>query len=85
MPEYMREGIINYILHGLPPGGFLEAIICGDFFEAVRRADDNNIANLPAYATYFFNNAPMACFGSPMKMEAWIKRKQQEREQSTTH
>ena len=73
IPEYMMYGILHYVQDGVPPGDFLKAIICNDLKEAVGRADDNNINNLPAYVAYFYNKAPSGCWGSKKKMDSWIK------------
>ena len=76
----MMEGVRNYIEHGIPPGGFLQAVICNDLYLAAGKADHRNIGNLPAYVEYFYNHAPMDCWGNKKKMDAWIERKGQERE-----
>jgi len=73
IPDRMMEGIERYIKHGISPGHFLTAIITNDLREAVSRADDENIENIPAYVNYFYNVAPAACWGSPEIMDSWIK------------
>lgn len=76
----MMEGIKLYVEEGIPPGGFLSAIISNDLKEAVGRADDVNMYNIPAFVSYFYNNTPSACWGSPEKMQNWIKSHQEKRE-----
>ena len=78
IPEYMMEGLELYISKGIPPGNFLSAVISNDLAEAVGRADDANIHNLPAYIGYLYNEAPSPCWGSPAKFEAWMKMKREE-------
>jgi len=73
IPLYMGESIKNYINYGIPPGGFLSAVICNDLRGAVGKADDINIKNLPAYVAYFYNEAPGNCWGSSEIMDSWIK------------
>ena len=73
IPERMMGGIERYINDKINPGDFLQAVICNDLREAVGRADDENIRNLPAYVAYFYNEAPSLCWGSKEKMEAWLK------------
>jgi hypothetical protein len=68
----MLGAIQRYIEHGIPPGDFLRAVICNDLAEAVGRADEENMANLPAYVAYFWNKAPSTCWGSVDKMKAWM-------------
>lgn len=73
IPDRMMDGIIRYIDDRKPPGDFLTAVICNDLKEAVARADDENLKNLPAFTGYFYNEAPAACQGSKKKMQAWLK------------
>ncbi len=74
IPARMMSGIRRYIDDGTPTGDFLRAVIGNDLQEAVGRADDENLANLPAYIGYFYNEAPLPCWGSKEKMQAWIDR-----------
>lgn len=74
IPDHMMESIKDYIEYGVPVDGFLEAVICHDLFEAVARADGMNIRNLPAYVSYFCDEAPGMCHGSHETMLKWIAR-----------
>ncbi len=71
--DHMLAGIRGYIEHGHRVGGFLSAVIDNDLCQAVGRADDDNIANLPAFVDYFYNYANSECWGSREKRLAWIK------------
>ena len=71
--ESMMDGIKRYIDNRIKPGKFLTAVIQNNFSEAVGQADHININNLPAFACYFYNEAPSPCWGSPEKMAAWLK------------
>jgi hypothetical protein len=72
IPDRMMDGITRYIEQGVPPGDFLRAIICNDLAEAVGRADDENLVNIPAYVAYFYNEAPGPCWHSSENMAEWI-------------
>ena len=72
IPETMMGGIRRYIDFGIAPGGFLYAVICNDLKEAVGCADSENLANLPAFVFYFYNDAPSKCWGSPEKAKVWM-------------
>ena len=72
IPEYMMSGIIRYVNYGVEPGSFLTAVISNNLSEAVGQADDNNMPNLPAYMSYFYNETPSPCWGSKEKMKAWM-------------
>lgn len=74
IPDDMLEAIERYVEHGIEPGHFLTAIICNDLKEACARADGRNIGIIPAYAAWFYNHAPIPCWGSAEKMDAWIER-----------
>ena len=74
IPDYMSGGIQRYIENGIEPGDFLTAVICNDLFEAVGRADETNMANLPAYVSYFYTEAPSLCHGSRELMKLWIEK-----------
>ena len=60
-----------------PVGGFLTAVICNDLSEAVRRADEVNLRNLPAFVGYLYNKADSRCWGSKERMTAWLDMKKE--------
>jgi hypothetical protein len=72
IPGYMIDGLEDYINRHVPPGGFLRAVLENDLVEAVKRADNANMAALPAYARYLYNFAPRDAWGSPAKVKAWL-------------
>ena len=72
IPSRMMGAIERYVNQGIPPGDFLTAVICNDLYEAVGRADEENMANLPAYVHFFYNETPGQCSGSREKMVAWM-------------
>ena len=73
----MMGAIRRYIDHGIPPGSFLTAVIENNLSEAVGRADNENLENLPAFLAYFYNEAPSPCWGSPAKRQAWVAERSQ--------
>lgn len=74
IPDRMMGGLKRYVEHGIEPGSFLMAVLRNDLHDAVGRADDENIRNLPAYVSYLYNEAPSPCWGSPEKVQAWLAR-----------
>ena len=80
IPDRMMPGIKRYIEEGIAPGNFLTAVIQNDLSEACGQADDENIQNLPAYAAYFYNEAPSVCWGSKERMKFWMNQRQRETE-----
>lgn len=73
IPDRMMPSIRRYIENRVKPGNFLSEVICNNLKEAVGRADEENMANLPAYVAYFYNEAPSPCWGSKEKFEEWLK------------
>jgi hypothetical protein len=62
IPGYMQSGVVWWIVAGIVPGHFLRAVIEGDLYEAVGRADDLNMARLVEYVRFFYNYSPSGCF-----------------------
>jgi hypothetical protein len=62
IPDYMQQGVVWWIVGGVIPGGFLQAVIVGDLYEAIARADDTNADRLREYAMFFWNYSPSGCF-----------------------
>ena len=63
IPDYMRPGIINYVMYGRKPGGFLTAVIENDFAQAFFRADETNRMILDRYAALLFDVIPYEAVG----------------------
>lgn len=72
IPEHMHGAILRYVENGIPPGSFLEAVLCNQFKEAFQRADSTNIENMKGYAEYVYWYLPSACHGSPTVVAQWI-------------
>jgi hypothetical protein len=71
IPEYMREGILMYLLDGYPPGDFLRCVIDNDLKGACQAADSTNIRLLTAYVAFFYNCAPLLAWGTRNSMRAY--------------
>lgn len=71
IPERMMGGITRYIEEGVIPGDFLQAVITNDLRRAVEMADEENMFNLPAFVSYFYNHGPISCWGSMERMQEW--------------
>ena len=75
IPDRMERGIVDYIENHIMPGSFLRAVFGNNLVEAVGQADQQNLYNLPAYASYLYNEAPSSCWGSPEKVREWLRMK----------
>ena len=73
LPPHLQGGVQRYIEQGIPPGGFLTAVITNDLFLAISHADNISLAALPEIVRFFYNETPTMCWGTEEKMKAWIK------------
>ena len=74
IPEHMHSGLLNYIEHGIGPGGFLTAVLSNDLIGAFMRADERNTYAMRDWVDFVYNYAPATCHGSPEAVDAWIKK-----------
>lgn len=73
MPESLREGFARYVVHRIETGQFLRAVLENDLTEAVGRAATvENVLALPALCGWLYNHAPPDCYGSRVKVTAWL-------------
>lgn len=82
IPGYMHDGIVFYLMLGIPPGSFLTAVMENDLREAVGRADDTNSALLTEYVRWFYNHAPSTSWGSHKAVTDWIIARREEANQN---
>ena len=73
LSPYCHAGMVGYILHGRPVGGFLVELLKNDLMEAVFMADDLNGLKFYNWALFLHNHTPRACYGSPKAFKAWCK------------
>ena len=71
-PERMRGPLVRYLVAGIRPGQFLQAVISDKLFDAVGRADDENLELLRRYCQFLYAHAPGGSWGSTAAMEEWI-------------
>lgn len=73
VPEHCQEGLVRYVLLGVPPGRFLRAVLSNEFEQAERLADIINQGALPAYRQFLEHGCPPECWGSPDKVRTWVE------------
>ena len=71
IPDRMMPALRRWIEHKSESGDFLHAVLCNDLRGAVGHGDDENVANLPAFVGYLYNEAPAPCWGSADRVAAW--------------
>jgi hypothetical protein len=79
LPEDTQASIDRYVQHGIPTGGFLEAVICNDLHQAINRADETHMPIIPAIVGYLYAHCPSQCWGRPTSFREWIEAKREER------
>lgn len=69
----LDDGLENYLMYGIEPGGFLTSVLSNDLYTAVGRADSENRQILPEIVQAIVWNMPALSHGSPGKVVDWIK------------
>jgi hypothetical protein len=72
IPPDTLEAIRRYARQHCPVGDFLTAVLSNDLMAAVGRADETNLAALPAICHYVHWEIPARCHGSRAAVEAWL-------------
>lgn len=72
IPPHMHDGILLYVLDGIPMGSFGNAVLANDFMDAAGRADEDNFRALGNWARFLYNYVPGNCKGSPERVRSWI-------------
>lgn len=73
IPSHMMEAMKQYVVTGNVSSGFLIGVIENDLRKTVADADDYNKTIIYLYLMWFYNRAPMQCWGSPEKRAEWSK------------
>lgn len=63
LPDHMLKGVQRYLIHGIPPGGFLTAIFENKFVDAFGRADLRNLRKMREWACFLYNYVAMDARG----------------------
>lgn len=73
LPADARPHVRRYLEHGYGSSlaGFYRAVLSNDLIGAVALADADNRAALPDFVDYLVSSAPIDCYGSPERVEAW--------------
>lgn len=66
------DGLQLYIEKRIPPGGFLEAILCNDLVQACARADDFNKIFIHNIVSYCYTYLPSNAWGNKDRVNNWL-------------
>ena len=80
----LAQTLEHYLMRGFAPGGFTTAVLAGDLFGAVARADFWNKQAIAEIALAVLDNCPGAATGSYEAVEAWCSDKDQCRSRYVT-
>lgn len=69
----MRDSVERYLVHGIPPGGFMIAVLSNSLTEAAGRADATNRELLLEWASWLYNFCPAQAHGSMDKVVKWCE------------
>ena len=72
VPEHLIGGLVRYIVHGIQPGHFLQAVLSNQLSEAFGRADEDSRAGMFQLVCFLHNSAPGICWHSKQRMDDWI-------------
>lgn len=73
IPQAIKYQIDQYIEAGVPPGGFLNAILTNDLMLAIQKADETNKVRIPDIVTYLLNYLPTAAYGNTKNVSEWLQ------------
>lgn len=68
-----RRALLNYVLYGNSVDGFVKEVIVDSLLGAVTKASVSDINCLHCWGAVMRESVPMACRGSHMAMDSWIK------------
>ena len=73
--NWLDEGLENYLMYGLEPGGFLTAVLARDLFLAASRADHWNSSRLADIAKIVWHTMPAISIGNYDAVRDWCNDK----------
>ena len=73
VPDHTLYGLRRYVEDHIPTGGFLTAVLSNDLRLACEYADLENQPHIFDIVNFLYNEAPAACWGSPERVEQWLK------------
>ncbi|PWT82001.1 MAG: hypothetical protein C5B57_09435 [Blastocatellia bacterium] len=71
VPPVLQNGIIRYLVDGVLPEGFLQAVLCNNLVQSCRQADSAHIYHLRDVVDCLTACAPPESWGSRERVLAW--------------
>lgn len=65
VPATTASTIINYMLYGMSPGGFVSAVLRNDLIGAFSMADSTNLNAMFSIVSFLYNDCPAELVNNP--------------------
>lgn len=75
IPPRTVGSLARWVFKAIPPGGFVTAVLQGDLFQAVARADDDNRRALVQIVQLISWSIPNGCYAHDDPIREWSKTK----------
>lgn len=72
VPNHTMKGLMQYVLLGCPPGGFLRAVLLQNGSFAIGSADDINLDALGYIWRFCYTSVPQVAWGSAENVNKWL-------------
>ncbi len=72
VPEQFRDGIAKFVIHGIPTGSFLRALLANDLARAVSLYAGVDMESLRFTIIFCSAGIPHQAHGSPANVNNWI-------------
>jgi hypothetical protein len=79
VPVHLREGLVRYLVHRIPPGHFLRAVLENDLAGAVSRGDEPSLAGLLRLVRFLHNEVTFMAHGSALIVREWLGARERDR------
>jgi hypothetical protein len=73
VPDHTQTALTDYIERGIPVGGFLHAVLSNNLFDAVNKADSQNLPVLKDLTNWVSTQAPTGSWGAEALVLRWIQ------------
>lgn len=71
IPRHLHDGLVRYFSDGILPGAFLQAVLCNDLTQAVKREFPVEPFTLAQLVDFLLAHAPASAWGSRAAVLAW--------------
>ncbi len=71
IPDHVLPGLARWLVNGIVPGSFLEAMLSNDLRGVMQSADDENLQRIPDIWNFLYMEIPSSAWGSHERMVKW--------------